>query len=175
MKPVTMLTGGARSGKSRMAVDMATACSGRRIFIATAEPCDDEMRKRIAMHQAERGQAFETREAPHDLAGAILDVPADTRITVIDCLTVWVGNLMHRHGLDAEYPEIEAFLCAVERSPCELVIVTNEVGMSVVPATPSGRRFRDIAGRLNQELARRATRVLLVVSGLPFPLKGALP
>ena len=175
MKPLTMLTGGARSGKSRMAVDMATACSGRRVFIATAEAFDDEMKDRIARHQAERGNAFETREVPQDLAGAILDLPSDTRIAVIDCLTVWLGNLMHHHGENAEYPEVNAFLEALEHRPCEMIVITNELGMSIVPPTPSGRRFRDVAGRLNQEVARRADRVLLIVSGLPLALKGGLP
>ncbi len=171
-----MLTGGARSGKSRRALELAAARAGRRVFVATAEVTDDEMRARIGRHRAERGERFETVEEPVDLAGAVASLSPETAVAVIDCLTVWLGNLMHHRGAEAdEYPEVGEFLGALESPPCDLVVVTNELGMSIVPANAMSRKFRDMAGRLNQELARRADRVELLVSGLPLVLKGDRP
>jgi adenosylcobinamide kinase/adenosylcobinamide-phosphate guanylyltransferase len=168
-----MLTGGARSGKSRRALELARARDGRKAFIATAEVTDEEMRARIERHKLERGPDFDTVEAPLDLAGALRTLPPDTAVAVVDCLTVWVGNLMHHRGAEAEeYAEIGEFLAAIEAPPCDLIVVTNELGMSIIPANAMARRFRDLAGRLNQEVARRADRAVLMVSGLPLQLKG---
>jgi adenosylcobinamide kinase / adenosylcobinamide-phosphate guanylyltransferase len=173
MSTVTLLTGGARSGKSRRALELAREYSGKKAFIATAELVDDELRARIERHQAERGGDFATVEEPLDLAGALRALPADTSVAVIDCMTVWLGNLMHHNGEELEpYPEVADFIAAIESPPCDLLIVTNELGMGIIPANPMARRFRDIAGRLNQKLAARADRVLLMVSGLPLTLKG---
>jgi len=174
MHTVTMLTGGARSGKSRYALEVARRYR-HRVFVATAEPLDAEMRARIGRHRTERGRGWRTVEAPLDLAGALRKLPAGTEIAVVDCLTVWLGNLMHHRGEQDEYPEISAFLKALDRPACDLVVVTNELGMSIVPDNPLARRFRDTAGRLNQDLARAAHNVLLLVSGLPVVLKGELP
>jgi adenosylcobinamide kinase/adenosylcobinamide-phosphate guanylyltransferase len=171
-----MLTGGARSGKSRRALELARKHSGKKAFIATAEVTDEEMRARIDRHRAERGRDFATVEEPVDLAGAIRALPAETSVAVIDCLSVWLGNLMHRHGVEADdYPEVAAFLEALEDPPCDLVVVTNELGMSIIPANAMARQFRDIAGRLNQQLAARADSAVLMVSGLPVTLKGENP
>jgi len=170
---VTLLTGGARSGKSRRALELARARHGGKVFIATAEVTDDEMRERIDRHQGERGADFATIEEPVDLARAVKGLTVETGVAVIDCMTVWLGNLMHRHGLEADdYPEVAAFLEALESPPCDILVVTNELGMGTVPANAMARKFRDIAGRLNQTLAARADRVLLMVSGLPLALKG---
>ncbi len=173
MATLTLLTGGARSGKSRHALELARGYSGQKLFIATAEMVDDEVRERVRRHQAERGTDFSTVEEPVNLASALGSLPAETRVAVIDCVTVWLGNLMHRHGVEVdEYPEVAAFLAALEHPPCDLYIVTNELGMSTIPANAMARKFRDIAGRLNQTLATRADRALLMVSGLPITLKG---
>jgi adenosylcobinamide kinase / adenosylcobinamide-phosphate guanylyltransferase len=171
MHRVTLITGGARSGKSNYALDLSRNARNA-YFVATAEITDDEMAERIARHKAERGEAFRTVEEPVDLAYAIRTLPKDADVAVVDCLTVWLGNLMHRgfkgSGLP---PEAISLLDALKSPPTELIIVTNEVGMGLVPETPMGRAFRDSAGRINQEVARIADRVVFLVSGLPIVVK----
>ena len=169
-----LITGGARSGKSRHALDMAASYRDR-AFLATAEPVDEEMRERIARHRRERGEGFLTVEAPIDLADALRSLPANVEVAVIDCLTVWLGNLMHRRGTGADrtIPEIEAFLEVLGEPPCDLIVVSNEVGMGIVPDNALARGFRDLAGGLNQDFARIADRLVLVISGTPITVKGA--
>lgn len=167
---IDLILGGARSGKSRHAQALAEADAGALVFIATAEPMDDEMAERIARHQADRGPRWGTVEAPIDLGGAIrAHADADTTL-LIDCVTVWLGNLMH-HEVDVD-AAADALLAALDASPGHVLVIANEVGLALVPETPLGRRFRDVAGTLNQRLAARADRVALVVAGLPMPLKG---
>ena len=171
MYPVTLITGGARSGKSRYALDLAKGVE-KKSFIATATPSDDEMQKRIARHREERSHAFRTVEAPVDLAGAIQSIRSSTEVAVVDCLTVWLGNLTHRHGIsENSYPEVGALLKILEAPPLELIIVSNELGMGLVPATEVGRHFRDLAGQVNQAVAQRADRVFFMVSGIPLITK----
>jgi adenosylcobinamide kinase/adenosylcobinamide-phosphate guanylyltransferase len=203
---VTLLTGGARSGKSRHALELAEAATpdpraGQRAFVATAEAYDDEMRDRITAHQRERGPTWITVEAPLDLAGALRSLPDTVEVAVVDCLTVWLSNLLHRQGrrpppdpaggewaADEPAPEvprdaqdeaaleadIAALLQVLQAPPCALVLVTNEVGQGIVPMTPLGRRFRDRAGGLNQQVAHRADVVKLLVCGQPLVVKGAV-
>jgi len=172
MRKVTLITGGARSGKSRHALVLAQAHSGKRAFVASAEPCDEEMRERIRRHREERDPSFLTIEEPLDLAKALRSLPGDVEIAVIDCLTVWLGNVMHCRGHEAgEPPELHELFALLAAPPCDLVIVTNEVGMGIVPGEPLARRFRDLAGRINQEVARRADVVILMVSGIPIIVK----
>jgi adenosylcobinamide kinase/adenosylcobinamide-phosphate guanylyltransferase len=153
----------------------------RRTYVATAQAVDAEMAERIRRHREERGLAFETLEAPVDLEGALASLAPGDGVAVVDCLTLWLGNLVHRRPEEAppvvpeSYPEVEAFLRSLERPPFDLVVVTNELGMGIVPATVIGRAFRDLAGRVNQEVARRAARVVLMVSGLPLEVKGSGP
>jgi adenosylcobinamide kinase/adenosylcobinamide-phosphate guanylyltransferase len=173
---ITLVTGGARSGKSRYALELAERFPNR-AFIATAEAFDDEMQERIQRHRRQRGERFASIEEPVDLAGALRRLPGDTGIAVVDCLTVWLGNLYHRRGAEPaddleDFPEIGAFLAALRAVPCPLVLVTNEVGLGVIAADPMTRGFVEVAGRLNQEVAARAERVVLLVSGLPLALKG---
>jgi len=171
MSKITLVTGGARSGKSRYALDMARPLR-RKTFIATAVAFDDEMRQRITRHRSERPLDFQTVEEPEDLARALRALPPDLEIALIDCLTVWVGNLMHRHPeCGEEFPQIPAFLAALREVPCPVVVVTNEVGMGVVPENALARRFRDVAGRLNAAVAEIADTVVLLVSGLPVVIK----
>lgn len=168
----TLITGGARSGKSRLALELA-APHDRRAFVATAEALDDEMRDRISRHRRERGDGFTTIEAPLDLAGALRALPPDTGVAVVDCLTVWLGNRLHHRALaDLDDPAVTGLLDVLVTPPCDLVLVTNEVGTGIVPETPLGRRFRDLAGELNQHVAARADRVLLAVCGQPMWIKG---
>lgn len=168
---ITLVTGGSRSGKTARALELAMQHEPR-IYLATAQAFDDEMRDRIARHQAERADRFQTLEEPLDLAGALSRIPAGTQVALIDCLTVWLGNLMHQHGTQPEpYPEVRQFLQALPQAPCHLIIVTNEVGSGIVPHDPMTRCYRDHAGWLNQDVARLAHRVELVACGLPLILK----
>lgn len=170
---VLLVTGGSRSGKSTYALDRALEANTPRTFIATAQAFDAEMADRIRRHQEERGETFISIEEPLDLAGAIARIPEGTEIALIDCLTVWLGNLMHHKGVQPEpYAEIQAFVEALETPPCDLVIVTNELGSGIIPHDAMTRTYRDHAGWLNQDVAKVADEVVLVACGLPLHLKG---
>jgi len=168
----TLVLGGARSGKSRHALALAEDRGANRLFIATAEPFDGEMRERIEAHRRERGTGWRTLECPLHLHETLEAAPSPpgTDVVLIDCLTVWLGNLMH-HDRDVAVAA-DRLLDALERCPVPVVLVSNEVGSGLVPDTPLGRRFRDEQGRLNQRLAARCGRVDLVVAGLPLTIRG---
>ncbi len=163
----TLILGGARSGKTSLALRRAEAGPGRPVMIATAEALDDEMAERIARHRAERGPDWRTIEAPLALAEALEGLAKD-EIAVVDCLTLWLSNLMHA-GRD---PEAETLGLIKVLAGREVILVSNEVGLGIVPEHPLGRRFRDAAGRMNQALAAAADNALFVVAGLPLVLKG---
>ncbi|MFW6151546.1 MAG: bifunctional adenosylcobinamide kinase/adenosylcobinamide-phosphate guanylyltransferase [Verrucomicrobiota bacterium] len=168
---ITLITGGARSGKSRHALELAMKYK-KRVFIATAESMDKEMDERIARHKAERGDAFTTIEEPLNPAEALKKIPAGTEVALIDCLTLWTGNLMHKHGEDTDsFKEADQFLSALDSLQCDIIIVTNEVGMGIVPDNSFARKYRDVAGRINQRVAARADKVTLVVCGVPVTVK----
>ena len=167
--PLTLVLGGARSGKSRYAETVVTASPAPWVYVATAEPFDAEMTARIAEHRNRRGGQWQTIEAPLDLAGAIANAPASATV-LVDCLTLWLNNLMfNNRDIDAETERLEAALTA-RRAPS--VLVSNEVGSGIVPDNAEARRFRDLQGRLNQRIAARADRVVLLVAGLPMVVKG---
>ena len=170
---VTLVLGGARSGKSRFAESLAPAGAVQRVYVATAEPVDDEMASRIEVHRARRGPAWRTVEAPIELAQAIARESTPRTWLLVDCLTVWLGNLVH-HGLDADAAR-EALLESLAAAPGPVVLVANEVGLGIVPDNPMARAFRDHAGRFNQAVARAAERVCFVAAGIPVTLKGAPP
>jgi adenosyl cobinamide kinase/adenosyl cobinamide phosphate guanylyltransferase len=164
---LTLLLGGARSGKSRHAEALVTALPAPWVYIATGEPFDAEMEARIALHKARRDAGWETIEAPLDLAGALAQ--AGARPVLVDCLTLWLSNLMlNDQNIPAAVAAVEAALAA---RPAPTVLVANEVGLGIVPEHPLGRAFRDEAGALNQSMAARADRVLFMVAGLPMTLK----
>ncbi|MBT3290843.1 MAG: bifunctional adenosylcobinamide kinase/adenosylcobinamide-phosphate guanylyltransferase [Victivallales bacterium] len=170
---VALVTGGCRSGKSDHALQLALNHT-RRVFIATAEATDDEMVRRIRRHQEERGGLFQTVEEPLHLAQAIETVPAGTEVILIDCLPVWLGNLSHHGrmpGNEESCAEIEAFIKALASAPCDVIVVTGEIGLGLVPAEASTRLYRDRLGRLNRNVATVADDVYFVVSGLPMKLK----
>ena len=168
---VTLLTGGGRSGKSSYALEIAGSYD-RKVFIATAEAFDDEMADRVSRHQKERGNRFETIEEPLHLADALANVLPDTQVVVIDCITVWLGNLMHHMGVDEKNcAAVDRFLKVLASPPCDVVIVSNEVGMGLIPANSMSRSFRDLAGSVNQKIAAIADEVFLVVSGIPLKIK----
>ncbi|TNC16487.1 bifunctional adenosylcobinamide kinase/adenosylcobinamide-phosphate guanylyltransferase [Methylobacterium terricola] len=167
---MTLVLGGARSGKSRYAEGLIAALPGPWLYVATAQAWDDEMRERIAHHRDRRAAPWETVEAPRALGEAIRQAPAG-RPVLVDCLTLWLTNVM----LDemADLPgEAEALLASCAAAAGPLVLVSNEVGFGIVPENALARRFRDEAGRLHQRLATIADRVVLVVAGLPMILKG---
>jgi adenosylcobinamide kinase/adenosylcobinamide-phosphate guanylyltransferase len=166
MAEVILITGGARCGKSTEALRLAEGYAPR-VFIATGEGFDEEMRERIARHKAERGDEWLTVEAPLDLAGAVGNVTDSRAAVVVDCLTVWLGNLMHYDESTTEdSPACAALLEALRLSSAtRIILVTNEVGMGTVPEHRLARRFRDVAGRLNQRIAAVANRLILMVCG----------
>lgn len=165
---LTLLLGGARSGKSAHAEQLATAFPPPWAYIATAQAYDDEMVERIALHRARRADGWETLDAPLDLVGAIGSVP-DGRPLLVDCLTLWLSNhLLAEHDLERESERL-ADVLGKPRGPW--FVVANEVGLGIVPDNALARRFRDAAGRLNQKIAARADRVLFMVAGLPMQVK----
>ena len=173
MPDIYYVTGGARSGKSSFALQLA-APYVKRVFLATAEPVDDEMQQRIGKHREERGEQFTTVEEPIALDRALRQLPEGTDVVLLDCLTVWTGNLMHyAEGKEAGEIEmqVECFLEALRHPPCDIILVSNEVGMGIVPENAMARRFRDIAGIINQRVASLATEAWLLCSGLPLRLK----
>lgn len=167
MSRVTLVLGGARSGKSRYAEGLAQGVAGPRQYIATAEAFDAEMQARIAAHRVQRGEGWITHEAPLDLLAVVN--ACRSGFVLIDCITVWLGNLMH-HGRDW-HPAVAELCAALRQSQTRLVVVSNEVGMGLVPDTALGRAFRDAQGLANQKIAEAADEVVFVVAGLPLWLK----
>ncbi|NYF80050.1 bifunctional adenosylcobinamide kinase/adenosylcobinamide-phosphate guanylyltransferase [Granulicella arctica] len=174
---VTLVLGGVRSGKSRFAQRIAERAS-RVTFVATAERrADAEMCAKIDRHRAERPKTWATIEEPLHLAQVIQTVGDNCDVLLIDCLTLFAANLLEAHGNDALrlQEQIDQLCLALSSAPCSVVLVSNEVGSGVVPAYELGRRFRDLVGEVNQRIASVADTVLLMVAGLPFPLKGTVP
>lgn len=167
---ITLITGGARSGKSKYALDLALQYPNP-AFIATAQPTDQEMEARIKAHQEERAGQFVTIEAPLDLDTAIAHLPEGTGVVVVDCLTLWLNNLLFKFGEQGHDSSVEALLDRLKNLSCPVIFVTNELGMGLVPEHPLSRAFRDMAGRLNQQIAGVADEVVLMVCGLPLPVK----
>jgi adenosylcobinamide kinase / adenosylcobinamide-phosphate guanylyltransferase len=166
---LTLVLGGARSGKSRYAERLVMALPSPWLYVATAEARDSEMVERVAVHQAQRGPGWTTVETPRDIAGA-LAANANTP-ALVDCLTLWLSNvLLADADVDAEIEHLDG---ALARTAAPVVLVANEVGSGIVPDNALGRRFRDLQGLLNQRIAVRADRVFLVVAGLSLTLKGS--
>ncbi|EMD82842.1 bifunctional adenosylcobinamide kinase/adenosylcobinamide-phosphate guanylyltransferase [Pacificimonas flava] len=165
---IRLYLGGARSGKSRHALEAATAGEAPHIFVATAQPFDAEMEERIVRHRQERGAEWQTIEAPLGLAPVLTQAQSGT--ILVDCCTLWLSNLMlAEHKVEAE---VDTLVAALTCCPANVHLVSNEVGSGIVPNHPLGRRFRDEQGRLNQRLAGLADRVDLIIAGLPLKLKG---
>ncbi|MER8696822.1 MULTISPECIES: bifunctional adenosylcobinamide kinase/adenosylcobinamide-phosphate guanylyltransferase [Mesorhizobium] len=165
---LTFIIGGARSGKSAHAETLATALPSPWTYIATADAFDDEMRERIALHRSRRGEGWSTIDAPLDLAGAIEALP-DNQPVLVDCLTLWLTNhMLGERDLEQECQRLAAVL---SRPRGSWFVVSNEVGQGIVPDNALARRFRDAAGRLNQQVAAIADTVLLMVAGLPLKVK----
>ena len=167
MTDIVLLLGGARSGKSRIAQTRAEALPGELVYIATGAALDAEMAERIARHRADRGARWHTVEAPIDLPEAIRREAG--RVLLVDCLTLWLSNLMlGEHDIAAA---TDRLLTALTAATGTVLLVSNEVGLGIVPENALARRFRDEAGRLNQRVASVANEVLLVAAGLTLRMK----
>lgn len=182
---IIFVTGGARSGKSSFVIGEASRCSGKKVVIATAEALDEEMRERIRNHRLQRGDEWETCEEPVHLVDILKRVRDSHDVIVIDCLTIWLSNLLVRegfHDVDRQTAEesIATFIGALTEMKEDqrqapgarrLYIVSNEVGMGIVPENRLARQFRDLAGTLNQKVAAAADEVYLVTAGIPMAIK----
>lgn len=173
MGVLTFLIGGARSGKSALAVEIGRRHDGDVVFIATAQAFDDDMQARIDAHRDER-PAWPTVEAPLELAAAIASAPADA-LVIVDCITVWVGNLfVHVPSSSVRTQSYGDVSQALADRSGPTIVISNEVGLGVHPETPLGREYRDELGRVNQQLARMASRSLMLVAGRALPLSDPL-
>ncbi len=183
-KQCILILGGARSGKSRFAEQLATGIGERVLFVATAEPLDEEMHLRIERHKKDRPKTWRTVEVPTSVAKAIGEYVEGVDVVILDCLSLLLANLislthdsveLEQGNYDAVEKEmsaeLEGLVTLAEDLPFQLIIVSNELGMGLVPVSPVGRAYRDLLGRANQFIARHADRVYLVVAGIPLELK----
>lgn len=172
-KTTVLVTGGARSGKSAYAQQLAEQLPGPRLYLATAEVRDREMAARVARHQRQRGPGWQTLEEPRELAAALRRSAAGFGVILVDCITLWLTNLFFASGEDPDsvLREVERLAACLECCPVPVIMVTNELGQGIVPENPLARRFRDLAGRGNQLLAAACREVYLVCCGLPLKIK----
>ena len=170
MKKIVFITGGARSGKSSFALKQASGIPGKKAYIATAEALDEEMRKRIEDHREQRGKEWDTFEEPLMIAEVIKKIGDRYDAIVLDCLTLWLSNIMHSNLIIET--EIERLISSLLSHQTSVFIVSNEVGMGIVPENEMARKFRDMAGLLNQKIAGAADEVYIVVAGIPLKIKG---
>ena len=168
-----MIIGGCRSGKSRRALTLGEKISGRRkLFLATCVPQDTEMHSRVQRHQTERGDHWQTVEEPLHIDQSIRRYGPEADVILVDCLTLWVTNLMFTHQDDGDVNQSISRLCdIIADPPCDLILVTNEVGAGIVPENHLARRFRDLTGWANQQTAAVCRQVLWMVAGIAVPIK----
>jgi adenosylcobinamide kinase / adenosylcobinamide-phosphate guanylyltransferase len=172
---VALILGGARSGKSRYGLGLAARCPAPRLFVATCEPRDAEMEARIAAHQRERGSEWITQEAPLELAAALGAARNNYGVILVDCLTMWVSNLLLQ-GRDSPgriQTACEDLVNSLQQTVTPTIFISNEVGLGIVPDNPLSREFRDQVGWLHQRLAQVADLVVMVVAGIPVLVKGS--
>jgi adenosylcobinamide kinase / adenosylcobinamide-phosphate guanylyltransferase len=172
MGKITFILGGARSGKSRKAIILAKEIGGKVAFIATCQPLDKETARRISAHKKVRPASWKTFECPKDIVNVLKGIGNGFDLIIIDCLTLWVSNLLlERTGENKIKHEIKRALVIFKKIKAKAIIVSNEVGLGIVPDNELGRSFRDIAGRVNQMVAQEADEVLFMAAGLPWKLK----
>jgi adenosylcobinamide kinase/adenosylcobinamide-phosphate guanylyltransferase len=169
----TLVIGGCKSGKSRHALELAEGYGVRKIFMATCIPMDDEMKDRVARHKAERDEGWLTLDVPTDLPEAIAEHGADGNVILVDCLTLWITNLLMQPGnSDPVTVRVAALVSALAQATCPVVLVSNEVGAGIVPENRLARQFRDEAGIANQTVAAAVDRVVWMVAGIANVVKG---
>jgi adenosylcobinamide kinase/adenosylcobinamide-phosphate guanylyltransferase len=175
---MTFILGGARSGKSRFAQELAAKLGKRVLFVATGEPLDEEMNARIEAHKKSRPHTWKTLETPTDVAKAMRGKIGDAEVVIIDCMTLLVSNLMGTEDIDAETlekkvtAELEDLVAFIRTTKAHFIIVSNEVGLGLVSPYPAGRVYRDALGMANQMLAKNADEVYFMVAGIAIALKG---
>jgi len=169
-----LVTGGVKSGKSRFALDWAHRFEGEKTMIATAVAFDDQMQSKIQKHQQERGNDFKTIEEPVYLAQSIKRAQTNSAVVLVDCTTMWLNNLTHRFGdsLDDIENQIEEFLKVLSHAATNIIIITNEIGLGVMPDNALARRYTDELGCLNQRMASISDEVIMMISGIPQWVKG---
>lgn len=173
-KELVLILGGVRSGKSNFAQRLAGMVGGNVIFLATAQAGDDEMAERISKHKASRPTSWRTIEEPLELAQVLQTEAASADVVLVDCLTLWLSNLLLRNGDSAEAEalrQVSKILDVHRHSNASYILVSGEVGLGLVPPYPLGRAFRDIMGRVNQKLAQSADRVFMLLAGIPLELR----
>jgi adenosylcobinamide kinase / adenosylcobinamide-phosphate guanylyltransferase len=174
MGKMIFITGGCRSGKSRFALDYADRHFSKKLYLATGEVLDEEMAHRVENHKKARGPEWQTVEEPVEIVDKISAYGNKTEVILLDCVTLWLSNLLLRWDNESRImEEVDRLSTAVKESRATLIVVTNEVGMGIVPDNPLGRRYRDLAGTANQRMAEVADTVVFMVSGIPIFLKGA--
>jgi adenosylcobinamide kinase / adenosylcobinamide-phosphate guanylyltransferase len=174
-KRIIFITGGARSGKSRYAEQRAADFGGRKVYVATAEAKDEEMAQRIAAHKQRRGDAWQTVEEPLQLARTLLAQRGGADCALVDCLTLWLSNVLLQHPADFAAQRVDELMEALPALDFHLILVANEVGWGIVPDNALARRFRDLAGWTHQRLAAAADEVVLTVAGVPMIVKQTAP
>jgi adenosylcobinamide kinase/adenosylcobinamide-phosphate guanylyltransferase len=172
-KKMILITGGCRSGKSRFALDYANQHFSKKLYLATCEALDEEMAQRIEHHKKMRGPEWRTIEEPIEIVSKINEYGADGGVILIDCLTLWLYNLLMRWDNDLRIMgETEKLIDSLKKSPTSSILVSNEVGMGIVPADRLSRRYRDLLGAMNQRIAGALDTVIFMVLGIPLFLKG---
>ena len=175
MRKKILITGGCRSGKSRYALGYANQHFSKKLYLATCEALDEEMIQRIEHHKKMRGPDWQTVEEPIEIVDKINEYGDKVEAILLDCITLWLSNLLMRQDSDAKImDEVDRFIKTVKQNEISFIIVSNEVGMGIVPADSLGRRFRDLQGMANQKIAEAAGTVILMISGIPMILKGEL-
>ncbi|MEA1969724.1 MAG: bifunctional adenosylcobinamide kinase/adenosylcobinamide-phosphate guanylyltransferase [Thermodesulfobacteriota bacterium] len=170
----TLIIGGCRSGKSSHALEIANHITGsKKIFIATSVPTDHEMEKRVTKHKTERGESWQTAEVPVKISEKIEKLSKQADVILVDCLTLWVSNLLFNNFKEDEiFQRVEVLRKSLENSACPVILVSNEVGAGIVPENKLARQFRDIAGFVNQKIAATVDSVIWTVAGIPVTIKG---
>lgn len=172
MKKIVFILGGARSGKSSYAVELAKKLNKRTVFIATCTSFDDEMKERIKMHKAQRPKEWKVIEEGKDISSVLTNLKNKYEIILIDCLGMWISNLLSDGLNDKEVEEeVLRLIKSISKFKGVTILVSNEVGMGIVPDNPLARRFRDLLGRANQIIARNADEVIFMQSGIPVVIK----
>ena len=172
-KRMIFITGGCRSGKSRFALDYVNQHFSKKLYLATCEALDEEMAQRIEHHKKMRGPEWKTIEESIAIVNEIKECSDKVEVILLDCITLWLSNLLIKWKSESRMTdEIDRFVDVIQQSQTSLIIVSNEVGMGIVPADPLSRRFRDLSGMTNQRIAEVVDKVIYMVSGIPIFLKG---